>query len=530
MPSTPRPAAALDDRPGCRGPAKCHTLLTLPYYRSVGAVPRKRHTLARGAGDDYLVEELIGQEGFSQESALLYHLTSPSAVVSITAVEGSDADADVQPDRPLTPRHLRTPELQPGGDVVLGRHLLLANHDVRVSFASADADSDLYRNAAGDELVYVHAGEATVETSFGLLEVVSGDYVVIPTGTTHRWVLRSPSVDVLVIEASGHVRFPDKHLSARGQLLEGAPFSERDVRGPSEALVVDGADVAVLVRNRGGLTRMVHRRHPFDVVGWDGCLYPHALSIHDFEPIVGMLHQPPPVHQTFAGPGFVVCSFVPRPFDFHPDAVKIPYHHANTDSDEVLFYAAGDFMSRAGSGIGVGSISYHPAGFVHGPQPGSLARSMDATETRETAVMIDTFRPSACRPRLAPSRTRRTRHRGCERWSGDGAEVLELDDAIPVVTQLEEHLLGVLRELGGHRPRRPRRASEVDGGGDHLHGVTAHQRHGDEAAGRAGLRVLDGVVGMLHRCPPHVLAVEHRAPLVQWAGGEHLVEGGHELG
>ena len=368
-------------------------MLALPYYRSVGEVPRKRHTLARGAGvDGYLAEELIGQEGFAQESALLYHLGSPSAVADITAVEGSDV-REVEPDRPLTPRHLRTPELEAGGDVVLGRHLLLANDDLRLSFASATGDSDLYRNAVGDELVYVHAGEGTLETSFGALEVARGDYVVIPTGTTHRWVLRSPTLDALVIEASGHVRFPDKHLSARGQLVEGAPFSERDLRGPTAPLVVEGADVAVLVRNRGGLTRMVHRRHPFDVVGWDGCLYPHALSIHDFEPIVGMLHQPPPVHQTFAGPGFVVCSFVPRPFDFHPDAVKIPYHHANTDSDEVLFYADGDFMSRAGSGIGVGSISYHPSGFVHGPQPGSLARSMDATETRETAVMIDTFRP-----------------------------------------------------------------------------------------------------------------------------------------
>ena len=336
-------------------------MLALPYYRSVGEVPRKRHTLAWGAGvDGYLAEELIGQEGFAQESALLYHLGSPSAVADITAVEGSDVRA-VEPDRPLTPRHLRTPELEAGGDIVLGRHLLLANDDLRLSFASATGDSDLYRNAVGDELVYVHAGEGTLETSFGALEVARGDYVVIPTGTTHRWVLRSPTLDALVIEASGHVRFPDKHLSARGQLVEGAPFSERDLRGPTAPLVVEGDDVAVLVRNRGGLTRMVHRRHPFDVVGWDGCLYPHALSIHDFEPIVGMLHQPPPVHQTFAGPGFVVCSFVPRPFDFHPDAVKIPYHHANTDSDEVLFYADGDFMSRAGSGIGVGSISYHPS-------------------------------------------------------------------------------------------------------------------------------------------------------------------------
>jgi homogentisate 1,2-dioxygenase len=366
--------------------------VNVPHYRRVGDVPRKRHTLVkRPGGDGYLAEELIGQEGFAQESALLYHHSSPSAIVSLERVDDPSA-VEFSLDAPLVPRHFRTPELPAGGDPVLGRRRLLGNDDVVLSFVSADQGSDLYRNAVGDELAYVHAGEATLLTSFGELELHPGDYVVVPAGVTHRWVLRSDHLELLVFEAHGHVRFPDRYLTDRGQLREGAPFSERDVRAPIDPLVVDGDEVPVLVRTKAGLTRMVHAHHPFDVIGWDGCLYPHALSIHDFEPIVGAIHQPPPVHQTFAGPGFVVCSFVPRPYDFHPDATKVPYHHANVDSDEVLFYAAGDFMSRAGSGIGVGSISWHPPGFVHGPQPGSVEAAMEQTRTEELAVMMDTFR------------------------------------------------------------------------------------------------------------------------------------------
>jgi homogentisate 1,2-dioxygenase len=368
----------------------------MPYYRSVGEVPRKRHTVA-GSDESRRLEELMGQEGFSEESALLYHRHSPSALAAIEAVDDPRADLALTADQPLTPRHVRTGELAVGGDPVLGRQVVLGNPDVLLCWVAADRDSDLYRNAIGDELVYVHDGEVELQTVFGALSLAAGDYVVLPAGTTHRWVLPSGRAEALVFEAGGHVHFPERYLSSRGQLKEGAPFSERDLRGPDEPLLVDGEDVPVLVRNRAGLSRLVHRHHPFDVVGWDGCLWPHTLSIHDFEPIAGAIHQPPPVHQTFAGPGFVVCSFVPRPYDFHPDAVKVPYHHANTDSDEVLFYAGGDFMSRSGSGIGVGSISYHPAGFTHGPQPGSWERSVDQTRTEELAVMLDTFRP------LAPS-------------------------------------------------------------------------------------------------------------------------------
>ena len=361
----------------------------MPHYRSVGTVPRKRHTKGTGPDGRRLFEELIGTEGFSRESALLYHRCSPSAILGVERVVVPDSG----PGGGLGPRHFRTDGLPSRDDLVTGRHRLLTNADVTIAFASTTGPSPLYRSVVGDELTYVHDGAATLETALGALEVSAGDYVVVPAGVTHRWVPGGGGVSALVVESSGHVRIPDKHLSPHGQLLEGAPFSERDLRAPTEPLQVEEDDVPVLVRTRTGWMRYRHATHPFDVVGWDGCLYPHALSIHDFEPIVGRIHQPPPVHQTWALPGAVVCSFVPRPYDFDPDAVRVPYHHHNVDSDEVLFYAEGDFMSRSGSGIGRGSISLHPAGFVHGPQPGSSDKADAADGTSEIAVMVDTFRP-----------------------------------------------------------------------------------------------------------------------------------------
>ncbi len=362
----------------------------MPHYRTVGDVPRKRHTRHHADGDR-LHEELMGQEGFSSASSLLYHRHSPSAIVEVEVVDHEPGQAT--PDRPLVPRHIRTGDVETGHEATIGRTALLANDQVTIGWARATESSPLYRNAVGDELVFVQSGEAVLESAFGALAVRPGDYVVVPAGTTHRWAVDTGAVEMLTVEARGHVTPPARYLSANGQFLEHAPYCERDLRAPTEPLTVEGERVPVVVRNRGGLSRHVHARHPFDVVGWDGSVYPWAFNVADFEPIVGRLHQPPPVHQTFAGPGFVVCSFVPRPFDFHPDAVKVPYHHANTDSDEVLFYSDGDFMSRSGSGIGVGSISFHPAGFVHGPQPGSFEASVDRDRTEETAVMIDTFAP-----------------------------------------------------------------------------------------------------------------------------------------
>jgi homogentisate 1,2-dioxygenase len=372
----------------------------MPYYRRVGDVPPKRHTQFRSPTGDLYAEELMGSEGFASASSLLYHRRPPTALVAADAVEA--VDDELRPNEPLLPHHLRTDEaVDAGGDLVTARRALLANEDVRVAVAQPTAASGLYRNATGDELVYLRTGAARLESSFGVLDCRAGDYVVVPTGTTHRWVPQDGEpLHALVLEARGHIGPPERYLSAAGQFLEHAPYCERDLHAPEAPLVVPDGDgngggkpADVLVRQRSGLTRYRYAHHPFDVVGWDGCLYPYRLSIQDFEPVTGRVHQPPPVHATFAGPHFVVCSFVPRKLDYHPLAVPTPYNHANVDCDEVLYYCAGDFTSRKGAGIAAGSLTLHPGGFVHGPQPGSVEASLGREATDELAVMLDTFRP-----------------------------------------------------------------------------------------------------------------------------------------
>jgi homogentisate 1,2-dioxygenase len=364
-------------------------------YVSVGEVPRKRHTLFHEPGGARLAEELMGEQGFQGASSLLYHRHSPSAISSVEAIEF--APPRMQPNHPLAPWHLRLGKLGAGGDAVTGRMALLGSDTVTINYFSAEADSGLFRDSRGDELYFVQSGGGVLETVFGSLTLGPGDYALVPASTTHRILpnRQAGPFHGLVLEARGHIDVPARYLTQRGQLREGAPYSERDFRHPGSPLLVEDGEVDVLVATRSGFSRHRHVSHPFDVVGWDGSLYPFTFSIHDFEPIVGRVHQPPPVHQTFEGPGFVVCSFVPRPYDFGPGAVKVPYHHANVDSDEVLFYVSGDFMSRAGSGIEAGSLTLHPAGFVHGPQPGSVEASMNAERTDELAVMVDTFGPLA---------------------------------------------------------------------------------------------------------------------------------------
>ena len=376
----------------------------MAYYRQVGSVPPKRHTQHRRPDGRLAYEELVGEEGFSSDSSLLYHAGVPSSLVDARPWELPDQATS--PNAPLLPRHLKLHDLFPGqewkaADAVTGRRLVLGNADVRISYVVAGETSPLYRNATGDECVFVEAGTATVETVFGDLEVGQGDYVVVPRSTTHRWVVSDEEqpLRLYVVEAAGHIAPPKRYLSRYGQLLEHAPYSERDLRVPSPPRVVEDSDVEVFVKHRGrgpgGLAGTVHvvPEHPFDVVGWDGCLYPYAFNVADFEPITGRVHQPPPVHQVFEGPGFVVCNFVPRKVDYHPLAVPVPYYHANVDSDEVMFYVDGDYEARKGSGIGKGSISLHPGGHSHGPQPGAVERSLGAEYFDELAVMVDTFRP-----------------------------------------------------------------------------------------------------------------------------------------
>ncbi len=372
----------------------------MPYFRTVGRVPAKRHVQFRAPDGELYFEELMGEEGFSSDSALLYHRRMPTAIVDSAPFDPPTWAA--RGNSPLRPRHFRTHKLDAGGaDPVLGRQHLFVNADVRISYAAADRPSELYRNAVGDECVYVESGAGVLESVFGPLEVGPGDYVVLPASATHRWVPREGEpLRLLVVEVfGGHVTPPRRYLSVRGQFLEHSPYCERDLRAPREPLLLEGRDVDVLVAHRHGWTRFTYATHPFDVVGWDGCLYPYAFNIRDFEPITGRIHQPPPVHQTFEIPGAVLCSFVPRKFDYHPQAIPAPYNHANVDSDEILFYVGGDFMSRKGAGIEMGSITLHPAGFIHGPQPGSVEASIGQEATEEYAVMIDTSRPlELCEP------------------------------------------------------------------------------------------------------------------------------------
>jgi homogentisate 1,2-dioxygenase len=368
------------------------------YYRSVGAVPRTRHTAFRDEQGNLRYEELMGEEGFSSDSSLLYHAGVPSAIVDSEVWELPDLSTT--PNHPLKPRHLKLHDLVASGptDAVTGRRLVMGNGDVRISYVVTDAASPYYRNAVGDECVYVEAGSGAVETVFGLVPYRTGDYVVLPRATTHRWVPAEES-RLYAIEANSHIAPPKRYLSRFGQLLEHAPYCERDLHGPTEPLQLSGADVEVLVKHRGngpsGLvgSRVTYATHPLDVVGWDGCLYPYTFNVEDFMPITGKVHQPPPVHQVFEGHNFVVCNFCPRKVDYHPQSIPVPYYHSNVDSDEVMFYVGGDYEARKGSGINLGSVSVHPGGYAHGPQPQAVEASIGAEFFDELAVMVDTFRP-----------------------------------------------------------------------------------------------------------------------------------------
>ena len=364
----------------------------MSYYVRAGEVPHKRHTQFRKPDGSLHHEEVMGIHGFSGVQSILYHLHPPTAVERIGERVGNGLRLEYA--GPLRHRLIRATRVPERGDAVTGRVALLANRDLVVSVVRFRESMDYwYRYAHGDELLFVHEGRGTLETQFGRLDYRSGDYLVLPTGVVWRLLPASDEPQrMLCVEAAGHIEPPRRYVNRYGQFLENSPYCERDIRPPEWVEPRDEeGEFEVRVKARGGTTGYLYRRHPMDVVGWDGHLWPYAFNIEDFEPITGRVHQPPPVHQTFDGPGFVVCSFVPRLFDYHPQAIPAPYNHSNVDSDEVIYYVEGDFMSRRG--VERGALTVHPNGIPHGPHPGAYEGSIGEERTDELAVMVDTFRP-----------------------------------------------------------------------------------------------------------------------------------------
>ena len=364
----------------------------MPIYHTLGSIPRKRHIAFRKPDGGIYHEELVGHEGFTGTSSLLYHVHPPTMVKGVRRLKETAYEPD--PDRTLKHRHFLTSKAKKGGSPTLDRIPILFNADIAMLYVEpTKQDEHYYRNAQGDEIVYVSKGAGVLETPYGDLPYREGDYLIIHRGILHRFRME-PKVEhkLLVMESRGHVRWPKRYRNEFGQLKEGAPYSERDIRRPSNLQTRDEkGDFPLVVKQYDGLNEIILDHHPVDVVGWDGYFYPWAFNIQDFEPIVGRVHQPPPVHQTFEGDGYVVCSFCPRPYDFDPEAVPAPYNHSNVDSDEVLYYASSEFMSR--KGIEFGSITHHPDGIPHGPHPGRAEASIGAKYTNELAVMMDSFRP-----------------------------------------------------------------------------------------------------------------------------------------
>ena len=364
----------------------------MTYYYKMGEIPHKRHTQFRQPNGRLYHEEVMGIHGFAGIQSILYHLNPPTAVARIPAA--LPAQIAYEDAGPLRPRHLRAAPVAEGGNAIDGRVPLMGNHDVVLYVGRpSEAMPYWYKFAHGDDVIFIHEGTGLLESQFGGLRYRPGDYLVIPTGVMWRLI---PDADVaqrmLFIESYGHVTPPKRYLNNYGQFLENSPYCERDIRTPETLITHDEqGEFEVRVKARGSINRFIYNHHPLDVVGWDGHLWPFAFNIEDFEPITGRVHQPPPVHQTFDGPGFVVCSFVPRLFDYHPLAIPAPYNHSNVDSDEVLYYVEGDFMSR--KGIERASLTIHPNGIPHGPHPGTYEGSIGKERTEELAVMVDTFQP-----------------------------------------------------------------------------------------------------------------------------------------
>jgi homogentisate 1,2-dioxygenase len=364
----------------------------MPHYYRLGNIPHKRHTQFRKPDGGLYSEQLFSTEGFSDDYALLYHCHPPTQIIK------TEPQVDVSPqiaeEKMLSHRCFESFNIKPGGEFLQSRIPVLVNSDCHIVLAAPQSGTKdyFYKNTDADEMIFVHEGSGVVKTQYGQLPFSYGDYIVLPRGTIYQIEFKDDKNRLFIVESFSPLRFPKRYMSKYGQLMEHSPFCERDIRPPQDLETFDQkGDFLIKAKKKGVLYGLHYGTHPFDVIGWDGCCYPYIFSIHDFEPITGRVHMPPPIHQTFETNSFVVCSFVPRLYDYHPNAIPAPYNHSNIDSDEVLYYVDGDFMSR--KHVTRGMITLHPAGIPHGPHPGAVEKSIGARETKELAVMVDTFRP-----------------------------------------------------------------------------------------------------------------------------------------
>jgi homogentisate 1,2-dioxygenase len=364
----------------------------MPHYRKMGEIPRKRHIQFRKPNGELYSEQLVSTEGFSDSYSLVYHHYPPTRVLKID--KSFSVAPEVAIDKNMQHRSFKGFKVKPERDYIKSRIPVLVNNDVYMSLAapSASMTDYFFKNSQASEMIFIHEGSGTLHTMYGKISFSYGDHLIIPRGVIYQFEFNTTQNRLLIVESLGPFRFPKRYVNNNGQLTEDAPYCERDIRTPEELISFDEeGDFLVMIKRDDEIFPYHYASHPFDLIGWDGYHYPFAFSIHDFEPITGRLHMPPPIHQTFDGNKFVTCAFVPRMYDYHPQSIPAPYNHSNVDSDEVLYYVEGDFMSR--KNVERGQITLHPTGIPHGPHPGTVEKSIGKTETKELAFMLDTFNP-----------------------------------------------------------------------------------------------------------------------------------------
>ncbi len=364
----------------------------MPHYQRLGKIPQKRHTQFRKEDGSLFHEQLVSTEGFSAEYALTYHYYAPTAVLDIE--DPIDVRPDYAIDHNMQHRSFEGFDVKPESDYIKSRKIVLGNNDLHILLAAPKASMKDYffKNSQADEMIFIHKGSGTLRTMYGKIPFGFGDHLIIPRGIIYQIDFDTEDNRLFILESFSPIRYPRRYVNDAGQLLEHSPFCERDIRPPSELETFDiKGDFKVIIKRDNHLFPYHFAHHPFDVTGWDGNHYPYAFNIKDFEPITGRVHQPPPVHQTFEGHNYVTCAFVPRLYDYHPQSIPAPYNHSNVDSDEVLYYVDGEFMSR--KHVSRGMITLHPTGIPHGPHPGAVEKSIGQKGTKELAVMVDTFKP-----------------------------------------------------------------------------------------------------------------------------------------